>query len=184
MGQVSFEEHEPFQLPPNAFSVCNSDLSRHFKIRNRSAIALFSASGTPMCVRMPDCSSPSCTNIEVREHAFLICPEDNYYIVVVESPTAARLRELQILTTPPRSQTFPLRSYRSPPPVQDRSKHFTYPLSQHIPSTSSTCLPSSYPISPDTLATSTLVLPSAKASVQSTSSFSLSSMPGRKVGSD
>ena len=184
MGQVSFEEHEPFQLRPNVFSVCNSDLSRHFKIRNRSAIALFSASGTPMCVRMPDCSSPSCTNIEVREHAFLICPEDNYYIVVVESPTAARLRELQILTTPPRSQTFPLGSFNSPPRVQDRSKHFTYPLSHHIPSTSSSCF-SSYPISPDTLATSSLVLPSAKASVvSSTSSSSLSSMPGRKVGSD
>lgn len=179
MGCVRFDQQEPFQLLPNVFSVCDSDLSRHFNIRNRSGITLYSESGTPMCVRMPTCVSVSCTNIEKEEHAFLICPEANYNIVLVESATAARLRELQ-QSTPPRKKSFPLASYSSPPPAQDRSKHFSYPISQHIPSISSSSH-YSYPISPDTLATSTVVLPPASASESCVSS---SNMPGRKVCSD
>jgi len=173
MGQISFDENEPFQLCPNVFSVCDSDLSRHFKIHNRSAIALYSSSGTPMCVRMPACSSPTCTNIEKPQHAFLICPEADYYIVLVKSATAIRLRELQ-QSTPPKKQSFPLASFNSPPPAQERSQHFSYPVSQHIPF--------SYPISPDTLASSTVVLPPASAPVVPSDSSSLfCDMPGRKV---
>lgn len=179
MGCVRFDQQEPFQLPSNVFSVCDSDLSRHFNIRNRSAITLYSESGTPMCVRMPTCVSVSCTNIEEQQHAVLICPESNYYIVLVESVTAGRLRELQ-QSTPPRKKSFPLASYSSPPPAQDRSKHFSYPISQHIPSVSSSSH-YSYPISPDTLATSTVALPAASAS---DSCVSLSNMLGRKVCSD
>ena len=180
MGHVSFDHHEPFQLRPNVFSVCDSDLSRHFSICNRSAIALYSSSGTRMHVRMRDCTSSSCTNIENPQHAFLISPEADYYIVLVESATAARLRELQ-QSTPPKKQSFPLASYSSPPPAHDRSKHYSYPVSQHIHSTSS-CSHSSYPISPDTLATSTVVPPPSSAPVvPSVSSSSLGNMPGRKV---
>ena len=183
MGHVSFDHHEPFQLRPNVFSVCDSDLSRHFSICNRSAIALYSSSGTRMHVRMPGCTSSSCTNIENPQHAFLISPEADYYIVLVESATAARLRELQ-QSTPPKKQSFPLASYSSPPPAHDRSKHYSYPVSQHIHSTSS-CSHSSYPISPDTLATSTLVPPPSSAPVvPSVSSSSLGNMPGRKVCND
>jgi len=172
MGHITFDGHEPFQLRPNVFSVCDSDLSRHFNIRNRSAMALFSSSGTRMCVRMPVCVSPSCTNIEKPQHAFLICPEANYYVVLVESATAARLRKLQ-QSTPPKKHNFPLASYSSPPPAQERSKHFSYPVSQHIPF--------SYPISPDTLATSTEDLPPASAPAIQSPSSSFCDMPGRKV---
>ena len=153
MGHVKFNQQEPFYFRKRTFSVCDSDLARHFKIPNRSGITLFSESGTPMCVRMPKCYSVSCTNLLVQEHAFMIAPEDNYYIVV----SAARTTADQFQTTPPRRPSFPLSSFSSPPKY-DRTVHFSYPISPEFSAAASSC-PSSYPISPDTLATSSVVVP-------------------------
>lgn len=194
MGRVTFKDLTPFQIPHNAFSLCDSDLRSHFGFHNSSSIALFSSTHTPMVVRMPSCSSSSCTNIEVQQHAFLIAPQEDYYILLSapSTPTTAHenlqreaIHPHETLTaqrTPPK-RTFPLASYNSPPPAVDRSRFFSYPPSQHIPAPSSRSLPSSYPISPDTLASSTLVSPSSQRcpAPSVTSSSSVSNMPGRKV---